>query len=146
MANLDFWRGAGPFHELRNLQRAMDRWLGEGYKPMANELDMMAPTCEVSEDQGNYIVKFDIPGMAKDQLKIELQDNVLTVAGERREEKKTEEKRRHIAEITYGSFMRTIQLPTMVDEKKVEAHYEHGVLTVTVPKAEAARSRQITIN
>ena len=105
------------------------------------------PTCEVSEDKAHYTFKFDLPGIPKDQIRIELDDNRLTVSGERREfkEEGSKDSRRHFSEMQYGSFVRSFTLPTPVNAEKVNAMYDHGVLTVNLGKRDATASRQITV-
>lgn len=104
-----------------------------------------SPSCEVTEDKDHYYLTFDLPGMSKDQVRIEIHDNQLTVTGERKEEKKEDSKRRHLSEVSYGSFMRTFALPPNIDAEKVEAKFEHGVLTLAVGKTEEAKARQVSI-
>lgn len=150
---LDFWRGLpmNPWRELSHLQRTTDRLFDElngnsrrGVPAIPNAFN---PTCEVSEDKAAFHFKFDLPGIPKDQIKIELEENRLTVTGERREEKKEQDKenKTHFSEVAYGSYARTFSLPTPVDSEKVQATYDHGVLSLTVPKTAASKARQITI-
>ena len=103
------------------------------------------PSCEVNEDKAGYQLRFDLPGVPKDQIKIDLHENQLTVSGERKAEKKEESKRQHFSEVFYGSFSRSITFPTTVDAERVSATYENGILNITVPKSEASRTRQITV-
>lgn len=146
---LDFWRGSllTPFRDAQ-FQRAVDRIMDDWAGPrMKGELQNYSfnPTCEVSETKANYLLKFDLPGVNKDQIKIDMHENQLTVSGERREEKKEEDKKRHLSEVFYGSFMRSFTFPTTVDPERIEAKYDNGVLSISVPKSEATRARQITI-
>ena len=153
MGNLDFWRG----RELNQFQRAMDRilddWAGWRMPALAqvnktNASEDFSPTCEISENKNAYLLKFDLPGLQKDQIKLDLHDNRLTVSGERKEERKEEDKehRKHFSEVYYGSFMRSFTFPQDVDAERVEAKYENGVLTVNVAKTLGQqRSRQIPV-
>jgi len=147
---LEFWRG-GLMGALRDsqYQRAVDRLFEDlaGARPGRGEQPAFAfnPSCEVSESKSGYLVRFDLPGLAKEQLKIDLHDGTLTVSGERKEEKKEEDRRRHLAEVSYGAFSRSFSFPVQVDAERVEAKYENGVLSVTVPKSEATRARQISV-
>lgn len=149
MANLELWRNNwGPFRDLMTLSKSFDRMLDEW--PMARA-DLgkynFNPSCEVREDKNAYVLKVDLPGVPKDNIKIDLNDNRLTLRGERTEEKKTEEKdtHTHFSEMFYGSFTRTMTFPVPVDSEKTEARYENGVLTMTLPKKSAQNVRQITI-
>jgi HSP20 family protein len=127
------------------LNRFVDRLFGEwDGRPLAN-LESFTPGCEVTESKDNYTVKVDLPGIPKDKIKIDLHEGQLTISGERREEKTGEGDSRHFSEVTYGSFMRTLTFPTAVESDKVNAKYQDGVLTITVPKSEKSRARQITV-
>lgn len=143
MSKLDFWRGTfNPYREV--MDRFFDDFASFPTRTLRKDA-VFAPTCEVSEDKNAYLLKFDLPGLSKDQVKIELHDNQLTVSGERKEEKKEEGRRYHFSETTYGSFMRTFNLPANTDPEKVEARFENGVLSVSVAKNEPAKARQVNI-
>lgn len=140
---LEFWRGGfGPWRDTQ-FQKAVDRLFSGDLAALP-----LSPSCEVSESKASYLVKIDLPGVGKDQIKIDLHDGVLTIAGERRDErasKPDEEGRRHFSEVSYGSFSRAFSFPAQVDPERVEARFDAGVLSVTVPKTEATRARQISI-
>lgn len=150
---LDLWRGPSLTRLPRDIstmnsmfEKMLESWpevrplrtLGENFD--------FSPSCEVTEDDHNYLLKFDLPGVPKDQVKIELNDNQLTVSATRSEEKKKDTKATHLSEICYGSYTRTFSLPSAVDDKKVDARFENGVLSVTVPKTEASKAKQISIH
>lgn len=137
------WTDNNPFREMNQMQRFMDRWLGETSGRALPET--FSPTCEVTEDKAHFYFKFDLPGLSKDQVKVELHENQLTVTGERKEEKKEDSKRYHFSEVSYGNFMRTFTLPGNIDTEKVEAKFDNGVLNVTVAKSENAKARQVNI-
>lgn len=104
------------------------------------------PACDIDEAKDHYLVSFDIPGVKKEDIKIEIQGNTLLIAGERRREFKTVDSEvaiRH--ERTHGKFERTFELPKSVNVEKIEAQYDNGVLNVVLPKAEAATSRTIQV-
>jgi HSP20 family protein len=136
-------------HPLAQWQKDFDRFFEEAGWPVsktsATSPTVFEPSCEVTEDKSNYFFKFDLPGMNKDQVKIEIHENQLTVSGERREEKKEDNKKYHFSEFSYGSFLRTFTLPANIDAEKVEAKFDNGVLAVTVGKTEMSKSRQINI-
>ena len=104
-----------------------------------------SPALDVYQDKDNVLVKAELPGMKKEDIKLSLNEGVLTVSGERRHEKAHDEKSRVRSERFFGRFERTITLPVQVDGTRVAASYEDGILTVTLPKAEAAKPRQIEI-
>lgn len=150
MAAIDLWRGnKSPFRELSRMRSVLDRMFDD-FPRWASRISedgiSFSPTCEVSEDNKNYYLTFDLPGVPKGQVKIDLVDNQLTVSAERREEKKKEEKKTRMSEVSYGSYSRTLTLPAHIDEKKVDAKFENGVLTVTVPKTEATNVKHIAVS
>ncbi|AHZ85222.1 HspC2 heat shock protein [Bdellovibrio bacteriovorus] len=101
-----------------------------------------SPSVDVEEKDNAYLVSADLPGMKKDEIKVELNDNILTISGERTRESKSEG---GYSERSYGRFQRSFTLPVQVNSEKIEAHFEDGVLQITVPKAEGARSHSIKI-
>jgi HSP20 family protein len=104
-----------------------------------------APALDLYQDSDNFTVKAELPGLKKEDIKLSLHDGVLTLSGERRAEKAHDEKGSLRNERFFGHFERSINLPMQVDGTRVNASYEDGVLTVTLPKAEAAKPRQIEI-
>lgn len=103
-----------------------------------------APASEMSETEDQFIMSVDLPGMKKDDIKIEMVDNILTISGERKYES-TENKKVQRYEKAYGFFKRSFTLPASVDSDKIEAKYEDGVLELHLPKTQAAKPRQIEI-
>ena len=105
------------------------------------------PACEVSETEDHYNLSVDLPGMRQEDIKVEVHNNQLVISGERKREKladKSEKVQRY--EKTYGTFKRSFTLPATVQEDKIEARYEHGVLELYLPKAEVSKPRQIEIS
>jgi len=100
---------------------------------------------DVAEDEGAYIVKASIPGIKADDLDVSIVDNVLTIKGEIKEENDVDEEKYHLRERRWGSFTRSIMLPTAVDVDAVEASYEDGVLTLDIPKTEESKVKRIPI-
>jgi len=99
------------------------------------------PASDVEETNTHYVMSVDLPGVAKKDINIEVKDNQLYISGER----KSEKRERGFSERYYGKFHRTFTLPTEVEVDKIEAHYQDGVLTVALPKAESVKPRQIKI-
>lgn len=151
MSQLDLSRKLwDPFKEMGFASRAMDRAFDDFYLPrMMKDVGRkeFSPTVDVHETKTAYEMKFDLPGVPRDQIKIDVYDNTLTVSGERKEEKKEEgkDKKAHVTELFYGSFTRTFSLPEAVDAEKAEARFENGVLNLTLPKKETSGKRQIKI-
>ncbi|RHZ35331.1 Hsp20/alpha crystallin family protein [endosymbiont GvMRE of Glomus versiforme] len=100
---------------------------------------------ELQEDQNNYYVKAELPGVPKEKIDIELVNNQLRIHAEKEEEKETTNKKYHFSEISYGSFTRTYNLPRTVNSQSIKADYKEGVLTVTIPKSEENKGRKIRI-
>jgi HSP20 family protein len=104
------------------------------------------PPVDVQENADAYLFYAELPGMTKDDINITLENNVLRLSGERKLEKDATKENYHRVERTYGTFTRTFSLPTQVDAENVQAAFENGILTVTVPKAEQAKPRKIAIS
>lgn len=144
-------RRQGMFPALRTLtdmENEMDRFLSASPLAWPGEYEGFdfAPSCNVKENAKEYIVQFDIPGVKKDEIKIELDNNRLSVSGERKESKEEKDSKSYFSESYYGSFMRSFALPTAVDQSKVDASFENGVLTVKVPKTQASNVKEIKIH
>ncbi len=105
-----------------------------------------SPALDLFQDKDSFFVKAELPGMKKEDITLSLHDGLLTVSGERQPEKAHDEKTPLRNERFFGPFERTITLPMQVDGTRVQAAYEDGILTVTLPKAEAAKPRQIEIS
>ncbi len=103
------------------------------------------PAMDVSETENEVVVQVDLPGLSRDEIKVNVDKNVLSVHGEKRHESKDEDKRVYRTERTYGSFKRSFTLPSAVDAEKISAAYKDGVLTLTLPKAEEAKPKEIEI-
>jgi HSP20 family protein len=103
------------------------------------------PKVDISEGPQQYDIRAEIPGMKKEDIKISINKNVLTISGEKKEEKKTEEKKYHRVESYYGSFQRSFVLPDGIKSEKVDANFKDGVLSVVVPKSEEAREKAVDI-
>lgn len=103
------------------------------------------PACDVFEDKDAVKIVAEVPGVRAEDVKISLENNVLTIRGEKKQHAEEKNERVHRYERTYGSFERAFSLPTSVDPEKIAAGYANGVLTVTIPKAERARPREIPV-
>lgn len=105
----------------------------------------MRPAMDIEEDDGAITVRTELPGVTKDDVHLTLEDGVLTITGEKQSDRETKEKSYHLVERSFGSFTRSVQLPSGVDFDKAEADFENGVLQVRVPKSEAAKPKKIQI-
>ena len=104
-----------------------------------------APLVDVEETQEEILVRAELPGLKKEEIKLQTQGDVLVLTGERKMESETKENTVHLVERTYGRFRRVLQLPAEVDGSRAKAAYEAGVLTVQFPKKEEAKPREIAI-
>lgn len=103
------------------------------------------PPVDIQETEDAYRLTAELPGLTKDDISITLENNVLRLSGERKFEKDVKKESYHRIERTYGTFTRAFTLPSQVNSEKVQAAFENGLLTITVPKAEQAKPRRITI-
>lgn len=144
-ANMPFelepWR---PFREAVSLRDAMDRLFEESVvTPVKGGVTM--PKIDIKEKKDAVVVKAEIPGVAEEDVEIEITDNVMTISGEKKEEKEEEKDGYHYKESHSGSFTRSFSLPTEVAAEKAEAEIKNGILTITVPKTEAKQPKKISI-
>jgi HSP20 family protein len=128
-------------HELNRYFNDMQSWW-EG----AGELGAWSPDVNVFEKDDQIVVEAEMPGMKKDDIDVSVQDHVLTLSGERKEETETKDKHFYRRERVEGAFMRAINLPTNVDSEKIDAKYKNGLLTLTIPKAEEAKTKRVEIH
>jgi HSP20 family protein len=103
------------------------------------------PSVDVSETEGEYQIKAEIPDVKKEDVKVTVEDGVLTIQGERKQEKEEKGKKYHRVECSYGSFVRSFTLPDLVDEGKVKAEFKDGVLNLKLPKSEKAKPKSIEV-
>jgi HSP20 family protein len=127
------------FGRLANLQDELSR-LFEA------PLTAWAPALDVHEDKDNFSVRVELPGLKREDIEVALQDGALIISGERKSETTHEDTEVHRQERYYGKFSRALTLPAAVAGDKVQAQYKDGILTVTLPKAEEAKPKAITIS
>lgn len=139
---------SNPFREIAKAEEAFERILEEMKNNRISGSEMeFSPSCDIEEDGNKYLMKFDLPGVKKDQVKVEIDGDRLTVRAERKEEKKSETKKKYLSEVSYGSYVRTFTMPGPIEEKSIDAKFEDGVLTVSVPKTgEQKASKLIPIH
>jgi HSP20 family protein len=149
--------GLAPFKAFRNLlapepmftlQQRLNRLFEDTFLPLGAEPFSMAawsPSCDIYETESEIVVKAEIPGVKKEDVKLSLQDNVLTLSGERKFEEETKKENYVRVERGYGSFTRSFTLPTYVDAKKISAEFKDGLLEVKLPKSEAAKPKEVEI-
>lgn len=148
---LDLFRGNfwNPTRDMSSLQKEVNRIFDSFFHPMQSkdkgELSF-TPACDVEESDSQLLMTFDLPGVPKENIKIEIHERELVVSGERTEERKEDKKSRHYVERLHGSFKRTFTLPSSIDTNKIDASYENGILRVILPKAEAIKPKQVKIS
>jgi HSP20 family protein len=137
-----------PFRAL--LQR-MNRLFEETLGPVAFtgeenlSLGVWAPPCDIYETDDQIVIKAELPGLRREDIKISIENNVLTISGERKLEEEAKRENYHRIERSYGRFMRSFMLPTTVDTGKVSAEFKDGVLSVALPKREEAKPKAIEV-
>jgi HSP20 family protein len=135
--------------DVLNIQREINRMFNSFFRNEAED-DTLAtaawyPSADIAEQDDGYIVKMELPGVTKDDVKIVMQENMLTVKGEKKQEKESKGSNYHRVERSYGSFQRSFTLPTSVKGDKVDASFKDGVLSIVLPKAEEAKRKQIEV-
>ena len=139
------WNPAREMMTLRNeFDRLFENFLDLPQLQENRDLDW-GLALDVAENDNTYTIKASVPGISPDDIDITLSDNVLTIKGEFKEEKTVEEEKYHLRERRFGSFGRSVTLPVAVNAEAVEAAYDNGVLTFTIPKADEVKPKRITI-
>ncbi len=137
-----------PFRELNLLQDRMNR-LFQDYAPRGEQeltVSNFAPAVDIYEDEHNITVKAELPGIDPKDVDVRVENNTLTIKGERKFEKEEKEENFHRIERRYGNFVRSFILPNTVDTDNVKADYENGVLKIQLAKRAEARPKQIKVN
>jgi HSP20 family protein len=154
MPALTRWEPLGrwnPWKELEEMEKRLSTVFGParsaagGDKKEAIAVTEWSPLVDITEDDKEFVVKAEIPEMKKEDIKINVHDDVLTISGERKYEKEEKGKKYHRVERAYGSFMRSFTLPEEADGTKVSAEYKDGVLKVHLPKSEKAKPKAIEV-
>jgi HSP20 family protein len=140
-----------PFVELEDVSKQLNRIFGrfpartEPVREVLATADW-APSVDITETDTAYLIKGEIPGVNKEDVKVNIENGLLTMSGERRQEKEEKGKKLHRIERSYGSFMRSFRLPDNIDEAAVKAEFKDGMLNVTLPKTTQPRNRAISVN
>jgi HSP20 family protein len=144
MSNLIRWE---PAREMMTLRDAMDRLFDDAFtRPLRlNEGNWSIPAVDMYQTDDEIVVKAAIPGIKADDVQINVTGETLTIKGEMKEKEEVKEKAYHLREQRWGTFERSIVLPTDVVADKAKAEFENGVLTITLPKAEEVRPKSISI-
>jgi HSP20 family protein len=146
--NLVKWN---PFRELEEVSNRLNSLFGRMPARAETGADMLAvadwmPTVDISETESGYLIKAEIPEVKKEDVKVNIQDGMLTISGERHQEKEEKNKRYHRLERVYGSFSRSFRMPDDADENTVNAEFKDGMLNVTLPKSKKAETKSVSVS
>ena len=143
---LSSWPGFGRLTDLRDeIDRLFESPLAELART-SHLLSGWTPVLDVYEDKDNLFVKVELPGMKREEIDVSLHEGSLSISGERKSEQKHQDAEVYRAERFFGRFQRTVTLPTPVAADKVKAQYKDGILSITLPKTEEAKPKQIEVN
>lgn len=138
-----------PFRELEDMSDRLNRMFARpAVRTNGKETLTVAdwvPTVDISETDGEYVIKAELPEVKKDDVKVTLEDGVLTIQGQRRQEKEEKTTKYHRIERSYGTFVRSFSLPDQVNESGVQADFKDGMLNLHIPKSEKAKPRAIEV-
>ena len=143
-----------PFRDLLSLQDRMNRLFDESYRSTQRGTSddewalggSWAPAVDIYEQGTNIVLKAELPGVDPKDVDIRLENNVLSLRGQRKLESEVKRESYHRVERSYGAFSRSFTLPTVVDQASIKAEFKDGMLQVTLPKREEAKPKQIQIN
>jgi HSP20 family protein len=147
------WSGHDPFRELASLQERLNRVFEESFARAPRGHDgneelsngTWIPPVDIFETKDRLVLKAELPGFREDQIHLRFDEGVLTLEGERKFEKETGDESYHRVERSYGRFQRSFTLPRIVDNERISASFENGILTVEMPRREETRPKQIAI-
>jgi HSP20 family protein len=139
-----------PFREMEELQSRLGTWLGRARTPGNGDKDTLGlsdwtPLVDVSEDDKEYLIKAELPEVKKEDVRVSVDNGMLTLSGERKMEKEEKGKKFHRVERSYGSFTRSFTLPDGADPQQVKAEFKEGILLVHLPKSESAKRKSISV-
>ncbi len=139
-----------PFAELEDVSKHLDRIFRRTPAHLEPERELLTiadwtPTVDITETDAAYLIKGEIPGVKRENVKVTIEDGMVTMRGERKQEKEEKGKKFHRVECSYGSFMRSFRLPDDVDEATVKAEFKDGMINVTLPKSGKSKAKSIDV-
>jgi HSP20 family protein len=150
MTLLNRWEPLRQFSAMQDRMNRMNRLFRESYSPEGPEEALtstsFAPPVDIYEDEHNITLKLDVPGIDEEDIDVRIENTTLTVQGERKIEKEEKEENFRRVERQYGSFTRSFTLPSSVDPGQVSAHYDQGVLKISLAKKAEAKPKTIKVN
>jgi HSP20 family protein len=153
--SLSFWRDpffSDPFQELRRMQKDMDKLFGivesQDNKTSKSTSFVWNPVCDIKETDKDFIIHAELPGVPKENINIQLENGILTISGEKQEEKKEEKEKYHRIERSYGKFSRSMTVPEGVTTDQIKAKFDNGILEISFPKPPEPKKevKKITIS
>lgn len=145
------WR---PFPEMARWEREMERmfedffdrrWPMRWWPSRTAEISLPAVDLDLYEEKGEIVAKAELPGLTKEDIEVKITENVLTIKGEKKKEEEVKEKDYYRSERSYGSFMRSLELPREVQAEKIKATFKNGILEVRLPVSEEAKKKEIKV-
>jgi HSP20 family protein len=137
------WQNPRSLFHLNDVDRAFDSFFNTRFSENMDR--QISPRTNVEETENEWIISAELPGVDKKDISINMQDDVLTISGEKKSEKEDKEKNFHRVERSYGKFSRSFTINTAVVQDKVDAEYKDGILTISLPKAEEAKPKAIDV-
>jgi HSP20 family protein len=138
-----------PFRDLVTLRDKMNRLFEETFTGRGEKKDLVSgtwsPSVDIYETENALVLSAEVPGMKEDEIEIKIEDNTLILQGERKFEKETKEENYHRIERSYGSFYRSFTLPNSIDQDKIQAVHENGVLKITMPKKPELKPKKVKV-
>ena len=137
--------GRNVWSGLAHMQNRMNRLFDDLDMEEESSVVNWSPRVEITELEDRFEVSAELPGMSRDDIKIELKDKILSISGEKSTEHEKKDRKLHVSERVYGSFSRSFHIPSHVKGDKIKAEFKNGVLTISLPKVEEAKPKQIEI-
>jgi len=138
-----------PFRDLITLREKMNRLFEDAFTSRTEEKDLISrswsPAVDIFETENELVLTAEVPGIEDKDIEIKIEDNTLSLKGERKFEKETKEENYHRIERAYGSFYRSFTLPTYIDQDKIRAEHQNGVLKITMPKKAELKPRKVKV-
>ena len=147
------WQGKNewdPFRDLLSIQNEMNKLFDSSVSKSLDRKDVFdggfwAPAVDIHDEKDSYLIKADLPGVKQNEIDISVDDDTLTLKGDRKVEKEEKDKNYYRSERVYGAFQRSFALPSSVDATKIAANYKDGVLEIRIPKTEEVKKKQIKV-
>ena len=138
-----------PFRDIVTLREKMNRLFEDAVTARGEEKDMISstwtPSIDIYETENDLVLTAEVPGVEEDDIEIKIEDNTLSLSGDRKFEKETKEENYHRIERSYGSFFRSFTIPRNVDQEKIKAEHDNGVLKISMPKKPESKPKKVKV-